>query len=515
MNVTFQNYLLNLISFYYYEFNHITFNCYVILPEFMLINFCFFLLIVSYALNLKILYRWSCLVLFIIYLYYLYIIWMHDFSFGAQDFLLETFIFTDYFFLCFRSMIIVTSLLILLLCQTIAHTTQQKILKEFIFLILFSIFFMLMLLSSNDFLFSYFSIEGMSFSLYILTATIYYNRFSLESALKYFILGGIASSILLYGISFIFIITSSLDFFYIKYYFLMNNTTLSFLDILFIISCLTLSFFFKLSAFPCHMWAPDVYEGIWTPITAFLAIVVKMVIFIFVIRVFCYIFNAVLLWQSFFLISGSGSILIGCLGALLQKKIKRFLAYTSINQIGFLLLGLSTNNLSGISSSLMFLMIYIIMNIIFFGILLNTQHFTQKFQIIYLTDLYAVNGQKFDLNFIWIITLFSMAGIPPLAGFFIKYYILLSLINLSLYFTTFLVLILSTISCYYYLNFIKYILFEKKKLKTLYYFNIECLSSVPWILLISTTYLITFIFTSSTIYSKILFLSFCSKYILQ
>lgn len=178
---------------------------------------------------------------------------MHDFSFGAQDFLLETFIFTDYFFLCFRSMIIVTSLLILLLCQTIAHTTQQKILKEFIFLILFSIFFMLMLLSSNDFLFSYFSIEGMSFSLYILTATIYYNRFSLESALKYFILGGIASSILLYGISFIFIITSSLDFFYIKYYFLMNNTTLSFLDILFIISCLTLSFFFKLSAFPCHM----------------------------------------------------------------------------------------------------------------------------------------------------------------------------------------------------------------------------------------------------------------------
>lgn len=142
------------------------------------------------------------------------------------------------------------------------YNTQHKVLKEVMFLILFSIFFMLMLLSSNDFLLSYFSIEGMSFSLYVLATTIYYNRFSLESALKYFILGGIASSILLYGISFIFILTSSLDFFYIKYFFLMNNVTLNYLDILFIISCLCLSFFFKLSAFPCHMWAPDVYEGI-------------------------------------------------------------------------------------------------------------------------------------------------------------------------------------------------------------------------------------------------------------
>lgn len=150
-------------------------------------------------------------------------------------------------------MVVATSLIILLLCQNMVYSAQQKILKEFIFLILFSIFFMLMLLSSNDFLFSYFSIEGMSFCLYILAATIYYNRFSLESALKYFILGGIASSILLYGISFIFIITSSLDFFYIKYYFLMNNSTLNYLDVLFIVSCLTLSFFFKLSAFPCHM----------------------------------------------------------------------------------------------------------------------------------------------------------------------------------------------------------------------------------------------------------------------
>lgn len=150
-------------------------------------------------------------------------------------------------------MTVVVSLIILLLSQTMVYSAQHKVLKEFIFLILFSIFFMLMLLSSNDFLLSYFSIEGMSFSLYVLATTIYYNRFSLEAALKYFILGGIASSILLYGISFIFILTSSLDFFFIKYFFLMNNTSLNHLDTFFIISCLSLSFFFKLSAFPCHM----------------------------------------------------------------------------------------------------------------------------------------------------------------------------------------------------------------------------------------------------------------------
>ena len=117
-------------------------------------------------------------------------------------------------------------------------------------------------------------------------------------------------------------------------------------------------------------------------------------------RVFSYIFNSIVLWQFFFLISGLGSIIIGCLGALLQKRIKRFLGYTSINQVGFLLLGLSLNSISGLSSSIMFLIIYIIMSLIFFGIILNIKHFTQKFQIIFLTDLYSVSGKNFDINLI-------------------------------------------------------------------------------------------------------------------
>lgn len=178
---------------------------------------------------------------------------IYQFPAGIQDFFMEGFIFTDYYYFFFKGITIGLSLIILLLCQNIVQNTQNNILKEFILLVLLAIFFMLMLLSSNDFFFSYLSLEGMSFSLYILAASLYYNRLSIESALKYFILGGIASSVLLYAISFILIITSSLDFFSIKYFFLEGSNSLTTLDLLFIISCLCISFFFKLSAFPCHM----------------------------------------------------------------------------------------------------------------------------------------------------------------------------------------------------------------------------------------------------------------------
>ena len=512
MNVIIQNYLLNFISFFYFEFSYLSFNFFVVLPEFLLILFCLLVLLLSYILKIKILFKWSTFFLLFLFTYYLFVI-IYTFPFGAQNYLIENFIFTDYFFLFFKSIIIGSTLIIFILSQNIICNNNNTILKEFIFFILSSVFFMLMLLSSNDFLFSYFSIEGMSFSLYILATSSYYNRFSIESAFKYFILGGVASSIFLYGISYIYIISSSLDFFYIKFFLLNNYTTSNFLEILFIISSFSISFLFKLSAFPCHIWAPDVYEGIWTPITAFFAIVVKITLFVFAMRVFSYIFNSIVLWQFFFLISGLGSIIIGCLGALLQKRIKRFLGYTSINQVGFLLLGLSLNSISGLSSSIMFLIIYIIMSLIFFGIILNIKHFTQKFQIIFLTDLYSVSGKNFDINLIWVITLFSMAGIPPLAGFFTKYYILLNLINYSLYSISLIILLLSTLSCFYYLNFIKYLLFEKKKLNTLYFFDIQSLQGIIFIIL--SISLITFILSCSFLFNQILFLSFCCKYILH
>jgi NADH:ubiquinone oxidoreductase subunit 2 (subunit N) len=214
---------------------------------------CFVLLLTSHLLKIKVIYRLSCTIFFLTLLYYSHLLVVCQFPAGLQDFFFKGFLFTDYYYFFFKGITVGLTLVLLLLCQNILQNTQNNILKEFLLLILIATFFMLMLLSSNDFFFSYLSLEGLSFSLYILAASLYYNRLSIESALKYFILGGISSSILLYAISLILITTSSLDFFSIKYFFLEESNTGTTLDTIFIMACLCISFLFKLSAFPCHI----------------------------------------------------------------------------------------------------------------------------------------------------------------------------------------------------------------------------------------------------------------------
>jgi len=355
----------------------------------------------------------------------------------------------------------------------------------------------------------------MSFSLYIMVSVVYYNKLSLESSIKYFTLGGISSAILLYGISLLFIITNSIDFFVIKYYLLNNLNLVLRFDLLIIIICFSISLFFKLSSFPCHLWSPDIYDGMWTPITAFFIIVVKSTIFIFFVRIFIYIFsNVLILWQPFFLISGLGSIIIGCLGALDQYRIKRFLAYTSINQIGFLIVGLSLSNIQGLSASFLFLLIYLIMNLLFFGILLNIEHFTNNLKVIFLVDLYSIDYYNIKINVIWIITFFSMAGIPPTAGFFTKFSILLNSINYSYYLLILIILFSTTLSTYYYLTFIKYLLFEKKQLINLYFVDYTITFLNSFLLLINCWVLVFFILFPILFYGTFLLTLSC-KFLLS
>jgi len=288
-------------------------------------------------------------------------------------------------------------------------------------------------------------------------------------------------------------------------------------DLLFIIVCFSIAFFFKVSAFPCFMWSPDVYEGVWTPITAYFSIVVKCAVFGFFLRIFSYVFSSIIvIWQPIFIIAGIGSIVVGCLGAILQRRIKRFLAYTSINQVGFLLLGISMCDIHGISSSILFLIIYLIMNIIFFSLVLNVRHFTVNVQLVYLNDLYSLAQYNLFFGNIWVWTIFSMAGVPPLAGFFTKLFILSSVLNQSFYWIVIITLIFSTISSYYYLNFIKYILFENKKLINLFFFDINYFSTISYIIIILFLILLLFIFifpVVSSIITKISFsclFKFCS-----
>jgi NADH-quinone oxidoreductase subunit N len=386
-----QWYLINLIFIYYYEFNHIDFSFWIILPEVVFIIVCFIILILGDKISPNLLHKVVCVLLLLIFSMYIYFIICYSDSLnsiGIFDFLFFNCWIVDIYSLIFKSSIVGLTLILLILAKNILVFIKDKIINEFLLLLLFSVFFSLSLLSSNDFFLSYLSLEGMSFSLYVLSATIYFSKLSVESAIKYFILGGIASCIFSYSISLLFLITSSLDFFSIKFFFNYTFNAYERFDLIFIISGILISFLFKLSAFPCHMWTPDVYEGIWTPVTAFFAIVIKTVVFVFITRVFGYVLTSlIIIWQPLVLVSALGSIVIGCLGALPQRKIKRFLAYTSINQVGFLLLGLSINTVDSFFASILFLFVYIIMSIIFFGFILNIKHFTQNFQIIFLTDL--------------------------------------------------------------------------------------------------------------------------------
>jgi NADH-quinone oxidoreductase subunit N len=137
--------------------------------------------------------------------------------------------------------------------KNLIYLLKKKILNEFLLLLLFSIFFIIVLFSTNDFFSSYVALEGMSFSLYIMASVVYYNKLSLECSIKYFILGGVASSIFLYGVSLLFIVTNSLDFFIIKFYLLNNLNLILRFDLLIIIICFSITLFFKLSIFPCHI----------------------------------------------------------------------------------------------------------------------------------------------------------------------------------------------------------------------------------------------------------------------
>jgi NADH-quinone oxidoreductase subunit N len=185
-----------------------------------------------------------------------------------------------------------------------------------------------------------------------------------------------------------------------------------------------------------------------------------------------------------------GSMVIGSLGALIQVRIKRFLAYTSINQVGFILLGISSCSLMGLITSIIYLSLYIVMNLIFFGIFLHIEHAVIKKNVIYLSDLYGISFYSRESSVHLGITILSMAGLPPLGGFIGKLFIYLSAIEARLDFALIITLILSILSTYYYLNFIRYIFFENRTEYKLYYFlkNIKLI----WCLRIFSFFLLSF-----------------------
>ena len=330
---------------------------------------------------------------------------------------------------------------------------------EYPILVLSSILGMMVMVSSNDLILFYIGLELQSLSLYVLASFNRDNLLSSESGLKYFVLSALSSGLLLYGCSLIYGFSGSTNFFIIA-----SNLKESSYGLTFGIVFILVGLAFKISAVPFHMWAPDVYQGSPTSVTAFFAILPKIAALTIFIRVlYVPFFNLINDWQMIIIFLSIASMLFGSIAAIGQSNLKRLIAYSSIGHMGYALAGLSTGTNQGIQSSITYITIYLFMNLAFFACILMLRRDDKYFENI--EDLSGLSKHHPVLSFSFLIVLFSLAGIPPLAGFFAKFYIFTAVIEESMYFLAIVGLLSTVIAAYYYLRLIKIIYFDSEKEK--------------------------------------------------
>ena len=331
---------------------------------------------------------------------------------------------------------------------------------SFYILGLMSVLGAIVLITAYSLLTLYIGLELLSLPLYALIAINRNSKNSAEAAIKYFVLGAISSGILLFGMSFLYGITGSIKL--DEIYTIMQTLPSEFHSISILALVLMVSpVLFKLGIVPFHMWVPDVYEGSPTPTTLFLSSIPKIAAFAMLVHIVVSTFSTLSFqWHTLFYILGIASIFIGNIVALVQKNIKRLLAYSAISHMGFVLLGLTliqNNNPYLIAS--FYLIIYIIMSLAVFGllILLNSSNIKIKT----LNDLNGLNDKNPWLAFLMMTIMFSMAGIPPFIGFYSKLFIISELIHSGYMITACYALLISVIASYYYVRVIAAIYFKK------------------------------------------------------
>ena len=347
-------------------------------------------------------------------------------------------------------------ILILLSVSCLLFMSKQYLQKNNLFkpeypiLIIFSTLGMMIMISSNNFLLLYLGLEIQSLSLYVVSSFRRDNYKSTEAGLKYFILGSLSSGLMLFGISLIYGSTGSINFEIISS---MINYEGFFPGIVAGLVFLICGFAFKASAVPFHMWTPDVYEGSPTPVTAFFATVPKLAAVGVLLRVLFDCFGQIVeSWQQVIIIISVLSMFLGSVAAIGQNNIKRLMAYSSIGHIGFVLMGVASGTDKGISAVLIYMVLYIIMNIGVFVFILNMERNGVAVTTINSLNLYN-NVSKSQTLFLTIL-LFSLAGIPPLAGFFGKFFIFNAAINAGLSWLAVMGGIASVIAAFYYLRIV-------------------------------------------------------------
>jgi NADH-quinone oxidoreductase subunit N len=316
-----------------------------------------------------------------------------------------------------------------------------------------------MMVSATDLMSLYVGLELQSLALYVLAAFRRDSMRSNEAGLKYFVLGALSSGMLLYGCSLIYGFTGTTSFFGIASVIGEGGNGHS-LGLLFGIVFLTAGLAFKVSAVPFHMWTPDVYEGAPTSVTAFFALAPKIAAFALLVRVMMIAFpNLAGDWQQIIVFLSIASMTLGAFAAIGQTNIKRLMAYSSIGHMGFALVGLAAGTQDGIRGVLVYLTIYLIMNAGAFGCILSMRRGNVLVENI--GDLAGLSRRQPMFAFALAIFMFSLAGIPLLAGFFAKLYVFMAAIDAGLYALAVIGVVASVVGAFYYLRIVKIMYFDE------------------------------------------------------
>jgi len=353
----------------------------------------------------------------------------------------------------FKILILISSLFVLNSSKKFIF--DKKLSKfEYPIIILLSILGMFFMVSSNDIILFYLGLELQSLSLYILASIDRDNLKSSESGIKYFVLSALSSGLLLYGCSLLYGFTGSTNFDLIANELSKENTGAVFAMVFILVGLA-----FKVSAVPFHMWTPDVYEGAPTSITSYFAVVPKVAGLAVLIKFMFIPFSKILMeWQTIIIFISIASMILGAVAAIGQKNVKRLLAYSSIGHIGYALAGVATGVVSGYESAIVYISIYVVMNIGAFSCLYLLKKDGEYKENI--SDLSGISKKHPILAISLLVILFSLAGIPPLGGFFAKFYVFTAVVEQKMYALAIIGLLTTVISAFYYLKIIKTIYFD-------------------------------------------------------
>src|ERR1700744_281440 len=326
---------------------------------------------------------------------------------------------------------------------------------EYSILVLLSTVGMMVLISAGDLIMLYLGLELMSLALYVVAASNRDDAKSTEAGLKYFVLGALSSGMLLYGASLIYGFTGTVSFAGIA-----ASAKIGSIGIVFGLVFLLAGLCFKVSAVPFHMWTPDVYEGAPTPVTAFFASAPKVAALAVFTRVALTAFPGIVPeWQQIVVFVAIASMALGSFAAIGQKNIKRLMAYSSIGHMGFALVGLAAGTAEGAQGVLVYIAIYVAMTLGSFTVILSMKRNGRHVENI--SDFAGLSRTNPLLAFLFAMLLFSLAGVPPLAGFFGKWYVFVAAMKANLFTLAVIGVLTSVVGAFYYLSIVKVMYFDE------------------------------------------------------